>query len=633
MQPKVNFLSDNHDLEFHLQRRLRIADLFAWLSDEEREAAGASTPEEYLATVTEGLSGLGEICGTQLAPNAQKVEQEPLRLKDGEVVFPPTLKANMDMLVEFGCPSFGVSPRYEGLGFGLLFELVGSEMIARACPSTGLNISWYSSIAHIIDMFGTQALKDEYIPRLASGEWSGCMALTEPDAGSDLGALRSYGERQPDGTWQITGTKRFISNGSGQVALVLAMNKKGASGLENLNLYLCPRKLDGADNFCVTKLEEKIALHGSATCELAFDASRAYLVGEENKGFQHMLVLMNDARIATAFQALGMMEGAYRLAKDYAQQRKTWGKPIAHHELILEKLLDIEVDIMALRSLSFQAAYHQTMAQLGERRLKDETLSEAERLDTTLRVARFRRRMRRWTPLIKWYGGEKAFEVARNAMQIHGGYGFTTEYRAEWWVRESLILSLYEGTSQIQALMCLKDTMKEVLKAPRRFIEKSLGYKLKVLRETDPLTKKLYHLKQLLNGAITAILIKLMRTNAKATLAEVKPSELLGLVKRLKAELTKMNDLSAAIINAERLCEMKALTAMAESLVADAKFDESRRWAAQRFMARALPRMTALKMEIEADEPVVAERLRQVRGHEGPGHDPSEYSAAGTAAH
>src|SRR5690606_18265465 len=127
--------------------------------------------------------------------------------------------------------------------------------------------------------------------------------------------------------------------------------EKGAVGLNNLNLFLCLRKVDGRDNFKVTKIEEKVGLHGSATCELAFDGSDAVLLGEDGKGFQHMLVLMNDARIATGLQGVGQMEAIWRLAMDFASQRKSWGKPIAQHELIAEKLLDMEVELKASRSL------------------------------------------------------------------------------------------------------------------------------------------------------------------------------------------------------------------------------------------------------------------------------------------
>ena len=614
MQAKTNFFTDNADIDFHLSRRVPFDDLFAWLSNADKDAAGASTPEEYRAVAYEALSTLGAICGDEIAPNAARLEREPITLTDGEVVLPATLKSNLEKLLSFGTQAFGAGPAYGGLGFPILLQATGMELIIRACPSTGLNIVWYSSIAHIIEMFGNETLKDLAIPKLVSGEWSGCMALTEPDAGSDLAGLRSYGTRQPDGSYLLYGSKRFISNGCGQVALVLAMNKKGATGLENLNLYLCLRKLDGNDNYKVTKVEEKVGLHGSATCELNFDGAVAHLLGEENQGFQHMLVLMNDARIGTGFNALGIMEGAYRLAKDYAEQRTTWGKKIAHHELICEKLLDMEVEIKALRSLCYQAAFNLSMTYLGERRLKDSDLSAAERADTAARVAKHKRRVRRWTPLVKWYAGEKSFEHARNGLQVHGGYGFTTEYRAEWWVRESLILSLYEGTSQIQALMCLKDTMKEVVKAPRRFIERMVGLKMKALRETDPLKRKLLQAKQAVDAAIVAILLKVMRANARASFADnSKPTDILKLVRALKHDLVKMENLTDALLHAERLCEMKALTALAECLVWDARAEPERRWIAQRFLAKALPRMTLLKSEIEADEPVIMERLMSFR--------------------
>ena len=611
---KDNFYLDNADIQFQLTKRIDFEALFAGLTDEEREVTGCKTPDEYRDMAVTVLETLGEICGSRLAPNAPQVEKEPLTLVDGQVKFPPTLTENMRALLEFGSAGMGIGPKYGGIGTPFIIEACGSEMISRACPSTHLNVVWYSGIGHIVEKFGSEEVKQQVVPRIAAGEWSGSMALTEPDAGSDLAALRSYGEKQADGRYKLYGTKRFISNGCGQVALVLAMREKGVTGLQNLNLYLCLRQVDGRDNFKVTKLEEKVALHGSATCELAFDGADAVLLGEEGKGFQHMLVLMNDARIAVGFQGLGLLEAVYRLASEFAAQRKTWGKPIAQHELIAEKLLDMEVEVRAVRSLCYQAGFNQSIMYQGERQLKDakaKELTDGQRGEIEQRTVKARKRVRRWTPLIKWYVGEKSVEMARTGLQIHGGYGFTTEYRAEWWVRESLILPLYEGTSQIQALMCLKDTLKDVIRRPTTFINTALGLRVQTLRANDPLRKKLYRAKQLSSSAVIALLLRLVKVNARASISEVKSADLLRMVKMLSRDLVKMENISPALQHAERLCEIKALVALAECLVWDAEVDESRRWVAERFLNKSWPRLNMLKAEIEMDDPVIAERLAQ----------------------
>lgn len=612
MLKKQNFYQDNPDILFQMTRRVDFEALFQGLAEDERQALGVTTQDELREQTLTVLDSLGEISGTELAANAAQVEKEEIKLQDGEVHLPPTLSQNVQKLLEFGCASLGVGTKYGGLGVPFLFEASANELIMRACPSTGLNIVWYSAVGHIIEKFGTPEIKDEILPKITAGEWSGCMALTEADAGSDLAALRTYGEKQADGSWRLYGSKRFISNGCGQVALVLAMNEKGAKGLHNLNLFLCLRKQGGKSNYTVTKIEDKLGLHGSATCELNFDGSDALLLGEHGKGFQHMLHLMNDARIAVAFQALGYMEAIHRMTADFASQRKTWGKPIAQHELIAERLLDMETEIKATRSLCYQAGYNQSVMYQGERELKRrKDLSEEERAVVEKRVAKAKKRVRRWTPLLKWYTAEKCVEMARAGLQIHGGYGYTKEYRAEWWVRESLILPLYEGTSQIQALMCVKDTLKDVIRQPRRFIETALGLRVQTLRVGDTLRKKLYRARQLESSAVVAILLRLLKANARASISEVKSADLLRMVKILSRDLIKMENVGPALMHAERLVEIKSLVALAECLVWDAEAEPSRKDLAERFLNKTWPRLQMLKGEIEMDDPVIAERLLQ----------------------
>jgi alkylation response protein AidB-like acyl-CoA dehydrogenase len=620
MQKKENFLTDNPDIEFQLRNRINYEEVFEWLSAEERDVMSVTNGEEFKNTAVEVLEALGDICGSVVAPNARAVEEEHPEIKDGDVVFGPKITENINSLIEFGVAGLSAHPKYGGMGAPFFLETAALEMIHRACPSTGLNIVWYSSIAHVIQKFGTQDQQDRVNDKIATGQWSGCMALTEPDAGSDLGAVRTYGERQEDGTYKLHGTKRFISNGCGQVALVLGMKEKGAVGLENLSLYLCLRKNeDGSHNYSVSKLEEKLALPGSATCEMNFDGSHAELIGEEGKGFKYMLKLMNDARIATAFQGIGMMEASLRLAQEFASQRKTWGKPIAHHEMIAEKLLDMEVDTKALRSLCYQAAYNQSMMYLGEAYLKNKELSESDRKEVEKKVAKYRKRVRRWTPLVKWYGAERAVSMARDCVQIHGGYGFSKEYRAEFWYRESMILPLYEGTSQIQALMTVKDTMKEVIRQPRAFVEYYMGHKIKSLAEGDKLRRNLYKAKQIINSGIVSLLMQLVKLNAAPTIN--KPGDITKLIRMVSKNLIKMENISPALLHAERLCEMKALVAMAETLVWDAEADSSRRWIAERFLNKSLPKLAMLKEEMETVEPIIGERLEQLNGQ---GDKPSE---------
>ena len=611
MSSKSNFYHDNRDLQFQLLRRADFATLFSVLSDDDKARLSVTTVDEYRALWVEMLGTIGGAVGSEIAGRAEQVEKEDLKLlPNGDVEVPPAVAANMKLIKELGVPGLAVDPRFGGMGAPFIVDMVAGEMLCRACPSTFLNAVWFGPIAEVIDAFGDEKLKQQYIPGLAAGEISGSMALTEPDAGSDLGALRTYGEEQPDGTWRVFGSKRFISNGCGDFTLCLAKNKKGAEGLKTLNLFLVPRKRLGEINYKVTKIEEKPGLHGSATCELNFDGSHAVLVGKDGEGFRYMLKLMNDARVGVGFQGLGMLEAIFRMTRDYATQRKAWGKPIAQHELIAEKLLDMEVDLFAMRSLCYQAAMARTIESAGERYLEQNPkLAQTEVQRVKRLTGKMGKRLRTWTPLMKWWSGEKIFVHARTGLQIHGGYGFTKEYKAEWWVRESLILSIYEGTSQIQALMCVKDTLKDVIRRPMEFAEVALGLKLQSLAEKDGLRRKFNRLKQITNSAIVALLFRLVKQNIRVSLSATKPGDILKLVKVLSRDLVKFENLRPALLHAERICEMKCAVHMARALLEDAHEDPSRAWIAERFMVKSLPHLQKLKDEIELDDRVLESRL------------------------
>ncbi len=607
---KGNYFSDNPELAFQLTQRTDFEEIFQYLNDEEKEMLSVKTAEEYQNAWIEVLESMGEVIGNEIAPKARQVEKEPITLKDdGDVELPPTIVSNMNILKEVGLTSLCVATDAGGMAAPFLIEAITHEMINRACPSTTLNAVWYGAVAHIIEKYGNDDLKQEYLPRIASGEMSGNMALTEPEAGSDLANIRSYGEKQDDGTWKLYGNKIWISNGSGDISLVLAKKSKGSEGLNAINLFLCPRKIDGQHNYKVTALEEKVGLHGSATCELLYEGSKAYLLGKEGEGFRYMLDLMNDARIAVSFQGIGSMEATLRLAKDFAETRKTWGKPIARHELIAEKLLDLEVELKAFRSVCHQAAVNQSTIYVAERYLKREKLNEERIAEVKAKIAKYQKRVRRWTPLIKYFAGEKSVEHARTCLQIHGGSGFTTEYDAEFWVRESLIYAIYEGTSQIQALMCVKDLLKEVVRNPMEFVETALGLRVKGIAETDSLMRRYYKLRQMSHSAVISIILKMVKANVRAKFSESSGNDLVKMIKLISRDLVKFENLRPALLHAERITEIKVMHALAEAAIWDYKTDPSRKWIAERYINKSIPRVAYLKELIENDDEVIANVL------------------------
>lgn len=600
-----NLYSDNPDIAFHLEKKMDFKHFYSLLTAEEKEIFSSTTYEDYVGNFTSSLAALGEMCGV-IADNAIKVEKEGVGFQNGKETFYPAMLSNLKLLHEFNLQSLCIEPEYGGMGAPFLIEMAGGEILNRACPSTAMNMNWYGSIARIIEKYANDSLKNEYIPKIAEGKYSGYMALTEPDAGSDLAALKTYAEKEDDGSYRLYGTKRFITNGTSHIGLVLAKTKKNTYGLNNLSLFLCPRTIQGQDNVKVLKLEDKLGLHGSTTAELAFDGSKSWLLGKENEGFHYMLDLMNESRIGVCFQSIGLMQATWMLAKQYADERQTWGKPISHHELIAEKLLDMEVETKAMRSLGYETAFLCSLKEVLSRRLKTQTIPDGfTRESLEKELVSVSKKLRNWTPLVKYWGAEKAVEHARTCIQIHGGYGYVKEYRAEWWLRESLIYSIYEGTSQIQALMCVKDLLKSVVRNPKRFIEETLSLSVKNFSESDPLKKKLLKIKQAGNAAIISILFKLLKSNAPSVPSLTSPTQIRKAIKNLSTAMVKFDNFQPALLHAERVCEIKCYEALGESLLRDVAIDSSREWIAERFLYKALPRVVALKTLIEQEDRVL----------------------------
>ena len=601
MRKKADFFADNSDLDFHLRQSGFLRELYALTSTQDRDALSANSAEEYEQAWLQALASFGEVVGSEVAPHTRQVEDEKQSVDElGNLQPGPRLAANIKLLYDMGVAPFTARTEWGGLGAPFIAQCCVFELLFRACPSTALNVIWHGTVAEVIEEFGSQELQQRYVPKLSSGEWSGCMVLTEAGAGSDLSALTSYAERQDDGNWKLYGSKRFITNGAADVALVLANTSKGRQGLQHLSMFVAPRLIDGKPNYQVARLEDKLGLAGSATSDLNFDGTQAQLIGEEDKGLSYMLLLMNGARIVTGFQGVGTLEAIYRIAKNYAGERRTWGKKIADHELIADKLLDMEMDLKAIRSLVYKAAFRQSFLNMAKDYLAaNPDLDQATRQQLEEKITAYRRRIRQWIPLIKYQVGENVTKHARNALQIHGGYGYSREYLPELWLRQSVILSIYEGTSQIQALMCIKDLLKEVLRNPRAFIERSLALNVKGISESSKLRKKLNKTKQLVNSATIKILLSLIGKNFASGVSRLRMKNLLQGLEKLKKNL-KLRDFSHALLNAERLCEMKCQVALAEVLVWDAEADKAREKTAHRFLDKAIPKLQGLKAEIEA---------------------------------
>ncbi len=403
---------------------------------------------ETVATWREMLAVAGEYIGTEIAGRAKEVDEIGVVRDGGKVETSAPMQANLRGLAELGFVGLALPESLGGSGLPFTVSSFGVEMIARACPATMVDFGiGYTEPAAMILRFGTDEQRKRYIPRLVRGELKGAVAMTEPQAGSDVGNVQTAA-RAEAGCWRLDGRKQFISAGNGEFVIVLARMVAGSKGLDGLGLFLVDRE---GDNYLVERAEHKFTIRGSTTCSLVFEGSKAELLGEPGGGWREITTFMNESRIAIGIQGLGIAEAAYAAASRYAAERVQMGRPIREHPMIAEMLLDMETTIAGLRALATEASLLQDEVAFA----KDEKAA---------------RRLRELTPLVKWYGSEEVIGVCRNTMQIYGGYGVVTEYEVERHMRNALILPIYEGTSQIQALMAVRDLMRGILRDPARLV-------------------------------------------------------------------------------------------------------------------------------------------------------------------
>ncbi|HTU11540.1 MAG TPA: acyl-CoA dehydrogenase family protein [Allosphingosinicella sp.] len=323
------------------------------------------------------------------------------------------------------------------------------EIFDRSCTSFGMMPVPARSATRLLDAFGGDILKAEWLPRLCSGEWAATICISEAEAGSDVPRMRTRAERDADGMWRVTGEKQWISFGdqdlTSRIGHCLLARTEGAKGL---SLFLVPDRLeDGERNgIAVRRIEEKLGLHMSATCALGFEGSLAHLVGEEGRGLAQMFVMITNMRIAVGVQGVAAASGAFDVAFGYAHERRQGGTGatpslLAEHQDIQRMLLDMAARTDVLRGIGLALCTMADLAAFGE------AGEEAEKLGAIVRFL---------LPVFKTVGGETGFELAGDAIQILGGAGFTREWPAEQILRDAKVLTIFEGTSGIQALDLLE---------------------------------------------------------------------------------------------------------------------------------------------------------------------------------
>ncbi|MCF0233759.1 MAG: acyl-CoA dehydrogenase family protein, partial [Thermoguttaceae bacterium] len=344
----ANFFTDNQDIQF-LFDYFDLKDIAAIQERETPNGDADYAPrdlDDAVDNYRKVLSIIGEISGETLAANAETVDAEGNTLNENQTVtLHPLVQKNLDKMSRADLQGFTLPRKYGGLNCPTLVYTMATEIVSRGDCSF-MNMFGLQGIADTIYAFASDEIKDEYLPKFASGEVTGAMVLTEPDAGSDLQAVRLRADQDENGNWVLNGVKRFITNGCGEVLLVLARSEHQIADGRGLSLFICDR----GPTVKVRHLESKLGIHGSPTCELVFTNTPCRLIGERQRGLiTYVLALMNGARLGIAAQSLGVAEAAARLARNYARSREQFGAPIEQLPPVAEMVFDNFIKIEAAR--------------------------------------------------------------------------------------------------------------------------------------------------------------------------------------------------------------------------------------------------------------------------------------------
>ena len=458
-----NFYLDNPDLKF-LLLNVGLEEVVGLLEDDYREAdefpEAPISFEDAVDSYDKVLEMTGEICGNLIAPRAADVDLEGAHLIDGKVEYAQGTRENLKDLAQAELTGVMLPRKYGGLNMPVTVYTMMSEMVSRADGSLQ-NLFGLQDIAQTIRFFGNDDQRERYLPRFATGEADGAMALTEPEAGSDLQAVQLKARQDAKtGQWYLNGMKRFITNGCAQVLLVLARSEEGSKDGRGLSMFVCEK----CPQLLVRRIEDKLGIHGSPTCELQFNDVPAELVGQRRRGLtRYVMSLMNGARVAIASQAVGIAEAAYREALDYARAREQFGRTIDTFPPVYEMLANARVQIVAARTLLYETCKYVDLRDHYEHRQPEDGADGAARADIKQKAKTYTRIAAVLTPLAKAFCTEMVNKVAYDGIQVHGGTGYMRDFSAERYYRDARITNIYEGTTQLQYVAGIGGVVQRVL--------------------------------------------------------------------------------------------------------------------------------------------------------------------------
>jgi len=390
----------------------------------------------------------GDVMANRIAPLAEETDQVGNTLnEDGSVTRAPGMKLAIELFGKTGLMGVTIPYYLGGLNMPCTVLTACNDIVSRGDASL-MNLFGLQGIAETINSFGDEELKKKYVPKLVSGEWTGAMVLTEPDAGSDLQSVKTTARQDENGNWFVNGVKRFITNGCGEVLIVLARTEPEFTDGRGLSCLL----VEKGPWVKVRRLENKLGIHGSPTCEMVFTDAPAKLIGLRKRGLiTYVMALMNGARMGIAAQGTGIGEAAYRAARDYAASRRQFGVTIDTFPALREILSTMSVELQASRLLTYYSAKCVDLEAGLERKF--------ETLKGSPDAAAVRTRMKKYaafnkmlTPMAKYYGSEMSMRNAMSAISVLGGSGYMKDYPVERYLRDSRIATIYEGTSQLQVV-------------------------------------------------------------------------------------------------------------------------------------------------------------------------------------
>lgn len=485
----ANFFSDNKNLLFHLQN----ADMERIVNLKERNFLDAESYVEAPASYEEAMENyklvleiVGEIAADLIAPNAESVDAEGPKVVNNEIHYASGTLQNHNALRDAGLYGMALPRKYNGLNFPYLPYVMAAEIISRADAGFA-NVWGLQDCASTICEFGSEEQKEQFLPRIHAGATCS-MDLTEPDAGSDLQSVRLKATFDEEANcWRLNGVKRFITNGDADIKLVLARSEEGTDDARGLSCFLYDRKSNAVK---IRRIENKLGIKGSPTAEIVFDNAPAQLVGNRRFGLiKYVMSLMNGARLGVGAQSVGLAEAAYQEALSYAKQRKQFGNTIISFPQVYEMLALMRAKIDAIRTLLYETTrfvdHYKALENIAKERSL--TVEEKTELKENQKCADF------YTPLLKLISSEYANQIAYDSIQVHGGSGYMKEYACERLYRDARILSIYEGTSQLQVVAAIRGvTNGFFLQKIESYLSKPISAELQDLREQMLVMKQYY---------------------------------------------------------------------------------------------------------------------------------------------